>query len=78
VTWHGNGTMSYQTRKEFKFAPELSSGHQVHTQTNCMRKQVACANKLHAQTSCMRKQVAYASKLHMQVSYKRKVVIYTS
>jgi hypothetical protein len=29
VTWHGNGTMSYQTRKEFKFAPELSSGHQV-------------------------------------------------
>jgi scavenger receptor class B protein 1 len=28
VTWHGNGTMSYQTRKEFKFVPELSSGNQ--------------------------------------------------
>ena len=28
VTWHGNGTMSYQTRKEFKFIPELSSGNQ--------------------------------------------------
>merc|ERR1719320_438633 len=24
VVWHGNGTMSYRTRKEYKFKPELS------------------------------------------------------
>ena len=24
VVWHGNGTMSYRTRKEYKFMPELS------------------------------------------------------
>jgi len=27
IKWYDNGTMSYQTRKEFKFVPELSHGH---------------------------------------------------
>lgn len=31
VRWHDNGTMSYSTRKEFKFIPELSVRHQSKT-----------------------------------------------
>jgi len=31
VTWHSNGTMSYSTRKEFKFIRELSVGDQSGT-----------------------------------------------
>ena len=32
MDWHDNGTMSYRTRKEFKFVPELSVGN--HSEVN--------------------------------------------